>query len=85
MGDGGRVSAGIEVCLAVPGRLEDKKGRYATVNFRGARRKVDISLLQQCEVGDYVIVHAGFAIEILEEESALETLEIFRQIEAAME
>ena len=73
------------MCLAVPGRLEEKQGRYGVVNFRGVRRKVDISLLQSCEVGDYLIVHAGFAIEILEEQDALETLEIFRQIEAALE
>ena len=49
------------------------------------KRRVDITLLPNCEVGDYLIVHAGFAIEILEEEDALITLDIFKQIEAAME
>ena len=73
------------MCLAVPGRLEEKQGRHAIVDFGGMRRKVDISLLRKCKVGDYVIVHAGFAIEILSEEDALATLEIFKQIEAAMD
>lgn len=74
-----------DLCLAVPGKLEEKQGRYGIVDFAGMRRKVDISLLPDCEIGDYVIVHAGFAIETLDEDDALVTLDIFKQIEAAME
>jgi hydrogenase expression/formation protein HypC len=73
------------LCLAVPGKLEKKEGRYGLVDFGGAKRRVDISLLPDCEVGNYIIVHAGFAIEVLEEKDALVTLDIFKQIEAALE
>lgn len=73
------------MCLAVPGKLEKKEGRYGLVDFGGAKRRVDITLLPDCEIGDYLIVHAGFAIEVLEEEDALVTLDIFKQIEAALE
>ena len=72
------------MCLAIPGRLEEIQGRYGIVDFSGARRKVDISLLEKCRVGDYLIVHAGFAIEILDEEDALKTLDLLRQLEASM-
>ncbi len=74
-----------ELCLAIPGKLEEREGRCGVVNFRGVRRKVDLSLVEECEVGDYLIVHAGFAIEVLDEKDALITLDIFRQIEAAIE
>ena len=73
------------MCLAVPGKLERKEGRYGLMDFGGVKRKIDITLLPDCEVGDYLIVHAGFAIERLEEEDALITLDIFKEIEAALE
>ncbi len=73
------------MCLAIPGRVEELQGRFGVVNFGGVRRKVDFSLLQRCKVGDYVIVHAGFAIEIMDEADAEETLSLIRQIEAALE
>jgi hydrogenase expression/formation protein HypC len=50
------------------------------VDFLGVRRRVDLDLLEKCEVGDYVIVHAGFAIGKLDQEDALETIEYFKQI-----
>jgi len=73
------------LCLAIPGRVEELQGMFGVVNFGGVRRKVDFSLLQRCKVGDYVIVHAGFAIEIMDEADAEETLSLIRQIEAALE
>jgi len=71
------------MCLAIPGRVEQIEGRTGVVNFDGAIRKVDVSLLRRVRVGDYVIVHAGFAIEILDEKDAMEILELLRQLEAA--
>ena len=73
------------MCLAIPGRLEEIQDRNGIVDFGGVRRNVDLSLLENCKVGDYVIVHAGFAIQILDEKDALETLDLLRQLEAAMD
>ena len=69
------------MCLAVPGQiiaLLDKK--QAMVDFMGVQKKVAIDLLEECTEGDYVIVHAGFAINKLKEEEALETIRYFKQI-----
>lgn len=71
------------MCLAVPGEVEDIQGRNGVVNFGGTRRKVDISLIDELSVGDYVIVHAGFAIERMDEEDARQTLDLLRQLESA--
>ena len=75
----------MELCLAIPGRLEEIQDKNGIVDFGGVRRTVDLSLLEKCKVGDYVIVHAGFAIQILDEKDALETLDLLRQLEAAMD
>ncbi len=73
------------MCLAVPGRVEEIEGRFGVVNFGGVRKRVDISLVAKCKVGDYVIVHAGYAIEIMDQKDAEETLSLLRQVEAALE
>jgi len=69
------------MCLAVPGRIEtiEEKGA-AKVDFGGVKRKVFLDLLPEARVGDYVIVHAGFAIELLNEKEAKETLALFKEI-----
>ena len=67
------------MCLAIPAKVVEKKGDIAKVDFGGAMRDVNVSLVD-AKVGDYVIVHAGFAIQILDEKDARETLEIFSQI-----
>lgn len=68
------------MCLAVPGKVLviDENG-IANVNFGGVERPVNVSLVEVDE-GDYVIVHAGYAIQVLSEEDALQSLDIFRQI-----
>ena len=70
------------VCLAIPGKILDidKKTQHALVDYGdGTKRRANISLID-VKVGDYVIVHAGFAIQILDEHEALETLALFREI-----
>ncbi len=69
------------MCLAVPARISriDKKGE-ARVDYLGNEVKTNLSLLPQAKVGDWVIVHAGFAISLLDEQEARETLRIFREI-----
>jgi len=68
------------MCLAVPGKiLSIDEYQIANVDFGGVERPVNVSLVEVI-VGDYVIVHAGYAIQVLSEEDALETLDIFRQM-----
>jgi len=66
--------------LAYPGKVVKLEGDTGIVDFGGVRKEVDFSLLDDVSVGDYVIVHAGFAIQVLDEEEALEMLEIWRKI-----
>ncbi|UCG70400.1 MAG: HypC/HybG/HupF family hydrogenase formation chaperone [Thermoplasmata archaeon] len=68
------------MCLAVPGKiLSIDEEQIANVDFGGVERPVNVSLVE-VSVGDYVIVHAGYAIQVLSEEDALQSLEMFRQI-----
>ena len=67
------------MCLAIPGRVLSVEGNEALVDFVGTRRAVRVDLVE-ARPGDYVIVHVGYAIEVLDEESARETLELFREI-----
>lgn len=68
------------MCLAIPGRITSIDGSMAYVDFGdGTKREVNISLVD-VKVGQYVIVHAGFAIEILDEEAAKETLKLWDEI-----
>lgn len=68
------------MCLAVPGRVLSKEGSHAKVDFGGGVvREVNVSLVD-VEVGQYVIVHAGFAIQVMDEEEAEETLKLWEQV-----
>lgn len=67
------------MCLAVPGMIEDIEGDEAEIDFGGVTREANISLVD-AEVGDYVIVHAGYAIEKLEEEEAKKSLEAWDEV-----
>ena len=77
------------MCLGVPGRVEavwlDQGTRMGTVDFGGVRKEVCLAYVPEVDVGDYTIVHVGFAITRLDEQSALETLELFRSIGALEE
>ena len=69
------------MCLGVPGKVvdvrEERSTRMATVDFGGVTKTVCLAYVPEVVVGDYTIVHAGFAITKLDEESALETLKMF--------
>ncbi len=60
------------------------EGKEGTVDFGGVIQKVRIDLISDLKVGDYVIVHTGFAIEKLEEEDALETLKLWKELSEYM-
>lgn len=70
------------MCLAIPGKILeiDKKKEYATIDYGdGTKRKANVTLVD-VKVGDYVLVHAGFAIQVLDEKEAHETLDLFREM-----
>jgi hydrogenase expression/formation protein HypC len=70
------------VCLAIPGKIVDidTKNESATVDYGdGTKRKANITLVE-VKLGDYILVHAGFAIQVLDEKEAKETLDLFREM-----
>ncbi len=71
------------MCLAIPGKVINKKGNVAKVDFGGIQREVRLDLVD-AKVNEYVIVHAGYAIEKLNEKDAKETLRFFEEIENAI-
>lgn len=72
------------MCLAVPGKLLSITGsdesRMGQVSFGGVGKEACLAFVPEAKVGDYVLVHAGFAISVLDEAEAIQTLEYFRQI-----
>ncbi|OGG03020.1 MAG: hypothetical protein A3F83_05535 [Candidatus Glassbacteria bacterium RIFCSPLOWO2_12_FULL_58_11] len=68
------------MCLGIPGKVESLEGNTAKVLFGDTLRKVSLDLLsEEVTPGDYVIVHAGFALERIDEREALITLEILKE------
>jgi hydrogenase expression/formation protein HypC len=68
------------MCLAIPAQITElKDNNMVEVNILGATREASIDLTPTAKVGDYVLVHAGFAIEIVDPEFAEETLELVKQ------
>jgi hydrogenase expression/formation protein HypC len=68
------------MCLAIPARIIKIKDGTAEVDFgRGVSREVNIMLVD-AKVGDYVLVHAGYAIQVIDEEMAKETIRLWNQI-----
>lgn len=71
------------MCLAVPLRVVSIEGATAEVEMGGVRRRVSLVLVPDAQVGDYVLVHTGFAISRLDEKEAEETLALFEEITRA--
>ena len=67
------------MCLAIPGKVLEIKVKEATVDFGGVCRSVKIDLVT-VKPGEYVIIHAGYAIEVLDEKDALETLALLEEM-----
>jgi len=70
------------MCLAVPARVLSVQGQEAEVEIGGVRRRISIVLTPEVRNGDYVLIHTGFAINVLDEQEAQETLRLFAEIEA---
>ncbi|NQT84726.1 HypC/HybG/HupF family hydrogenase formation chaperone [bacterium] len=73
------------MCLAIPMKLIEADGPFGKVEIEGVKRKVSLQLLPDAEVGDYVLVHAGFAIERINEEEAKKTLQLLTELALAQE
>jgi hydrogenase expression/formation protein HypC len=67
------------MCLAIPSQLIELKGDMAVIDVAGVRRQASMLLLEDPQVGDWVIVHAGFAIQKLDEAAAQESLRYLRE------
>ena len=68
------------MCLAIPAKVVSIKGNSARVDFgKGVTRGVNVTLVD-AKIGDYVLVHAGYAIQIMNETEAQETIELWNQI-----
>lgn len=68
------------MCLAVPVRITSVEGEQAEVDIGGVSRKVSIALTPEATVGDYVLLHTGYAINILNEAEAQETLSLLERM-----
>ncbi len=71
------------MCLAVPMRVVAIAGPVAQVEESGVRREARVDLLEDLAIGDYVIVHAGIAIQRLDQDEAEETLNLLREMFSA--
>jgi len=69
------------MCLAVPGQIVSKEDAVGVVDIRGNRLRAGLALVPEAGVGDWVLVHAGFAIAILTPQDAAETNALFNQME----
>ena len=69
------------MCLAIPAEvIEIQENDLAVVEAGGAKKLISLSLVDDVRVGDYVLVHAGFAIEIVDEREAKKTIELFEEL-----
>ncbi len=72
------------MCLAVPGKIEsitgEDFGRMARVDFSGVRKEISLAYVPEAQVGDYVLVHVGFAISVVDESEARQVFEYLKQM-----
>jgi hydrogenase expression/formation protein HypC len=70
------------MCVAIPAKVKSIDGSIADVEVGGVSRKVSVQLTPEVQKDDYVLVHAGFAIHIIDEQEARETLKLFEELRA---
>ena len=68
------------MCIAVPAKIKSIDGDMADVEIGGVYQKVSLQLAPEAKLDDYVLIHAGFAIHVIDEEEAQETLKLLEQI-----
>lgn len=67
------------MCLGIPGKIIEINGDMAAIDVAGTRKDASLRLMEKAAVGDFVIIHAGFAIEKVDTEKAEETLRLIRE------
>jgi hydrogenase expression/formation protein HypC len=72
------------MCLGIPGRVIEIEKNVAKVDVGGVSRDISLDLCPDVSVGEYVLIHTGFAIQKVDEEEAKETLDLLRQMAEAM-
>jgi len=68
------------MCIAIPGKVVSLEGNFAQVDYSGNLMKVNIGLIEP-RIGDYVLVHAGCAIEVMSKDTAQELIDLFAELE----
>jgi hydrogenase expression/formation protein HypC len=69
------------MCLAIPGKILELENTTAKIDFNGIKRKADTSLVDDVTIGDYVLVHVGYAIQKVDEEVARESYRLLADLE----
>ncbi len=69
------------MCLSIPGKVMSIENEIATVSVGGSEVQAGLQLLDDVRIGDYVLVHSGFALQKISEEEAARTLELIRELE----
>lgn len=72
------------MCLAIPLRLVELNGNEAVAEANGVRRTIRVDFIREPKVGDYIIAHAGFAIERMNEQQALDNLQAIQEVADAL-
>jgi hydrogenase expression/formation protein HypC len=81
MGQGSVLLKGVNnMCLGLPGKVIKIENKTCLVEIMGVSREISIELLKEVNIGDYVLIHAGCAIQKLDEEEALRTIELFNEL-----
>jgi hydrogenase expression/formation protein HypC len=73
------------VCLAIPVQIKQIDGTNAVVDVGGVTRTISLALAPEAKINDYVLVHAGYAIGIVDEEEAMESIKLFTEMAAIEE
>ncbi|MBC8461518.1 MAG: HypC/HybG/HupF family hydrogenase formation chaperone [Deltaproteobacteria bacterium] len=74
----------VNCCLAIPGKIVRINDNIAQVDVAGIVRTASLQLIDDAKVGDYALLHAGFAIQLLDEDEALETLKLWESIDEVL-
>jgi hydrogenase expression/formation protein HypC len=73
------------MCLAIPAKIVEIEDNMGTIDMEGIQREVSLLLLEDAKLGDYVIVHAGFAIHKIDEEEAMESIKLLREMASLLD
>jgi hydrogenase expression/formation protein HypC len=73
------------MCLAIPAKIIEMNGTEGQVELSGVTRRVSLQMVPEAKLGDYVLLHTGYAISLIDEDEARETLKAFRELAESLE